>query len=37
VMRRGPLWHLARGVRREQVTDDLPGRMCPLTSQQEAG
>jgi hypothetical protein len=24
VMRRGPLWHLARGVRRDQVTDDLP-------------
>ena len=26
VMRRAPLWHLARGVRREQVTDDLPAR-----------
>jgi hypothetical protein len=26
VMRRGPLWRLARGVRREQVTDDLPVR-----------
>jgi hypothetical protein len=25
VMRRGPLWHLARGVRREQVTNDLTG------------
>src|SRR5437870_4446436 len=25
-MRRAPLWHVARGVRREQVTDDLPAR-----------
>ena len=24
VMRRGQLWHLVRGVRREQVTNDLP-------------
>jgi hypothetical protein len=28
VMPRGPLWHLARGARREQVTDDLPGPAC---------
>src|SRR3954447_26193671 len=27
MMRRGPRWHLASGVRREQVTDDLPGRV----------
>src|SRR5215218_4122150 len=28
VMRRAPLWHLARGVRREQVTDAFAGRAC---------
>src|SRR5439155_1822143 len=32
VMRRGPRWHLARGVRREKVTDDLPGRACSRLS-----
>jgi hypothetical protein len=34
VVRRGPLWHLARGVRRDQVTDDLPapvfGKVTPV-------
>src|SRR5947208_3897341 len=34
VMRRAPLWHVARGVRREQVTDDLSVRAFADVPQQ---